>query len=448
MSVFSNISNLGSVITEKSKSLQHSVMRYPEAEVWVREATTAAKGLIPHDLMVKIAQATRSSSQCNIIMSILWKRLMDFEVYLHVWKALLLLDYLVKNGDDRVVQICSHRIMDIKSLTKFYYRNSDNEDVGVSVRERTKQLISLLDDPQRLRDERRAARENRGKFGSSVSSDTYYRQGRRRSNRSSGRTRNSASNRSRNVGRSSRSNRDSFESEERERERYRRDLRGEKEPDNAGSESEEDQWDPFGEFQKPEAPKEAPKSDPLLNFITGPVPNLGTPNPSPNPNNNPLGINPLVGNTNPYPAPAPAPAPAANLFGNPSNNPLGINTLVGNPNPAPAPAPAANLFGMVNPNSNPTTVPAMAPSNNLFGMVNPNSSPNPVPAAVSSSNTSDPFGLVKPTPANNNGGNTPSNETPSDPWANPHLFDLGSSTLGELNKKPTNTNTYNNSIFV
>lgn len=66
-------------------------------------------------------------------MNVIWKRLNDQGKYWrHVYKALLLLDYLLKNGSDQVVRETKVHLVEIQTLTQFAHIDEKNKDVGVS----------------------------------------------------------------------------------------------------------------------------------------------------------------------------------------------------------------------------------------------------------------------------------------------------------------------------
>ncbi|KAL0202638.1 hypothetical protein M9458_000656, partial [Cirrhinus mrigala] len=64
--------------------------------------------------------------------------------------ALTLLDYLAKTGSER-------NAFTIQTLRDFQYVDRDGRDQGVNVREKAKQLVALLRDEERLRQERAQA---------------------------------------------------------------------------------------------------------------------------------------------------------------------------------------------------------------------------------------------------------------------------------------------------
>jgi epsin len=81
----------------------------------------------------------------------------------HVYKSLVLLDHLIKYGNERVSQQCKENIFAIQTLKDFQYIE-DQKDQGYNVREKAKQLVALLKDDERLRNERRKAQEARQRY--------------------------------------------------------------------------------------------------------------------------------------------------------------------------------------------------------------------------------------------------------------------------------------------
>jgi epsin len=75
----------------------------------------------------------------------------------------VLLDYLIKYGNERVSQQCKENIFAIQTLKDFQYVE-DQKDQGYNVREKAKQLVALLKDDERLRNERRKAQEARERY--------------------------------------------------------------------------------------------------------------------------------------------------------------------------------------------------------------------------------------------------------------------------------------------
>lgn len=81
----------------------------------------------------------------------------------HVYKSLVLLDHLIKYGNERVSHQCKENIFAIQTLKDFQYIE-DQKDQGFNIREKAKQLVALLKDDDRLRTERRKAQEARERY--------------------------------------------------------------------------------------------------------------------------------------------------------------------------------------------------------------------------------------------------------------------------------------------
>uniref|UniRef100_A0A673KQA3 Epsin 3b n=1 Tax=Sinocyclocheilus rhinocerous TaxID=307959 RepID=A0A673KQA3_9TELE len=83
-------------------------------------------------------------------------------------QALTLLDYLAKTGSERVAQQCRENAFTIQTLRDFQYVDRDGRDQGVNVREKAKQLVALLRDEERLRQERAQALKTKERMASGV----------------------------------------------------------------------------------------------------------------------------------------------------------------------------------------------------------------------------------------------------------------------------------------
>lgn len=135
--------------------MKNIVNNYSEAEIKVREATSNDPWGPSSSLMTEIADLTYNVVAFSEIMSMVWKRLNDHgKNWRHVYKALTLLDYLIKTGSERVAQQCRENIFAIQTLKDFQYIDRDGKDQGINVREKSKQLVVLLKDEERLKTER------------------------------------------------------------------------------------------------------------------------------------------------------------------------------------------------------------------------------------------------------------------------------------------------------
>ncbi|KAM3177137.1 hypothetical protein ACTXT7_005101 [Hymenolepis weldensis] len=147
------------------RHIKNVVHNYTEAERKVREATSNDPWGPSSTLMSEIADRTYNVIAFTETMQMIWRRLNDkSKNWRHVYKALILLDYIIKTGSDKVAVQCRENIHAIETLMEgllvflrdFYYVE-DGKDVGNSVREKARSLNALLRDEERLQEERAKA---------------------------------------------------------------------------------------------------------------------------------------------------------------------------------------------------------------------------------------------------------------------------------------------------
>lgn len=81
-----------------------------------------------------------------------------------VFKGLCLLEHLVKNGSERCVDDARNHSNLLKKLFQFNYYEG-TVDRGLGVREKGKQIVEILGDDERIREERQKAKQLRDRFG-------------------------------------------------------------------------------------------------------------------------------------------------------------------------------------------------------------------------------------------------------------------------------------------
>lgn len=146
------------------RTIKNVVKNYTDAQVKVREATSNDPWGPSSTLMTEIADLTYNVVAFTEIMQMLWKRLNDHgKNWRHVYKSLVVLDYIIKTGSEKVAQQCKENIFAIQTLKDFQY-TEDNKDQGMNVREKAKQLVALLKDDERLRNERAKALKAKERF--------------------------------------------------------------------------------------------------------------------------------------------------------------------------------------------------------------------------------------------------------------------------------------------
>ena len=146
------------------RQVKNMVKNYSESEVKVREATSNDPWGPSSTLMSEISDMTYNIVALGEIMRMIWKRLNDHgKNWRHVYKSLVLLDYLIKNGNDKVAQQCKEHIVAIQTLKDFQF-TEEQKDQGANVREKAKQLVNLLRDDERLKEERAKAFRARERY--------------------------------------------------------------------------------------------------------------------------------------------------------------------------------------------------------------------------------------------------------------------------------------------
>ncbi|XP_047215710.1 epsin-3-like isoform X1 [Girardinichthys multiradiatus] len=148
------------------RQMKNMVNNYTESEIKVREATSNDPWGPSTSLMSEIADLTYNVVAFTEVMGIILKRLNDHgKNWRHVYKALTLLDYLVKMGSERVAKSCRDNIFTIQTLKDFQYVDRDGHDHGIHVREKAKQLVALLKDDTKLKSERNQVQKTKSRVG-------------------------------------------------------------------------------------------------------------------------------------------------------------------------------------------------------------------------------------------------------------------------------------------
>lgn len=79
-------------------------------------------------------------------------------------QSLLLLNYLVRNGSERVVTSSREHIYDLRSLENYTFIDENGKDQGINVRHKVRDLIDFIQDDEKLREERKKAKKNKDKY--------------------------------------------------------------------------------------------------------------------------------------------------------------------------------------------------------------------------------------------------------------------------------------------
>ncbi|XP_044272084.1 uncharacterized protein LOC123015998 isoform X1 [Tribolium madens] len=153
-------------VRELADKVTNVVMNYTEIEAKVREATNDEPWGPTGQIMQELAHSTFTYEHFPEVMSMLWKRMFqdNKQHWRRIYKSLLVLNYLVKNGSERVVTSAREHIYDLRSLENFSFIDDLGKDQGVNIRHKVKELIDFIQDDDRLREERKKAKKNKDKY--------------------------------------------------------------------------------------------------------------------------------------------------------------------------------------------------------------------------------------------------------------------------------------------
>ncbi|XP_014253268.1 telomere length regulation protein TEL2 homolog isoform X2 [Cimex lectularius] len=153
-------------VRELADRVTNVVMNYTEVEAKVREATNDDAWGPTGALMLEIAQATFTFEHFPEVMTMLWKRMLqdNKKNWRRTYKSLLLLNYLVRNGSERVVTSSREHIYDLRGLENYVYVDEFGKDQGINIRHKVKELIDFIQDDDKLREERKKAKKNKDKY--------------------------------------------------------------------------------------------------------------------------------------------------------------------------------------------------------------------------------------------------------------------------------------------
>ncbi|KAF5274007.1 hypothetical protein FQA39_LY01122 [Lamprigera yunnana] len=153
-------------VREIADKVTNVVMNYTEIEAKVREATNDEAWGPTGQLMQELAHATFTYEHFPEVMSMLWKRMLqdNKQHWRRTYKSLLLLNYLIRNGSERVVTSSREHIYDLRSLENYSFIDEIGKDQGINIRHKVRELIDFIQDDDKLREERKKAKKNKDKY--------------------------------------------------------------------------------------------------------------------------------------------------------------------------------------------------------------------------------------------------------------------------------------------
>ncbi|XP_043723882.1 clathrin interactor EPSIN 2 isoform X2 [Telopea speciosissima] len=169
---------LGQTVRDLKREVNKKVLKIPGIEQKVLDATSNEPWGPHGSHLADIAQATRNYHEYQMIMAVIWKRINDTgKNWRHVYKSLIILEYLVAHGSERVIDEIREHAYQISTLADFQYIDSSGRDQGNNVRKKSQSLVTLVNDKERIEEARQKAAANRDKFRGTSSAGGMYKPG-------------------------------------------------------------------------------------------------------------------------------------------------------------------------------------------------------------------------------------------------------------------------------
>ncbi|PIC14466.1 hypothetical protein B9Z55_026772 [Caenorhabditis nigoni] len=137
------------------RQVKNVALKYSEAQVKVRNATSNSPGGPSAYQMEEIAILTQNPVCYMEIMAIIWQRLNDSgKNWRHVDKSLTLLEYLIRRGHSQVIEMSRQNLYMIETLKDFEYEEN-RLDRGFDIRQKALNIASVLTDLENLKKKNR-----------------------------------------------------------------------------------------------------------------------------------------------------------------------------------------------------------------------------------------------------------------------------------------------------
>ncbi|VAI62643.1 unnamed protein product [Triticum turgidum subsp. durum] len=163
-------------VRDLKRGVNKKVLKVPGTEQKILDATSNEPWGPHGSLLAEIAQATHNYHEYQMIMNIVWKRVSDTgKNWRHVYKGLIVLDYLVAHGTERVIDDIREHSYQISALADFQYIDSSGRDQGSNVRRKSQSLVSLVNDKERILEVRQKALATRDKYRSTFATSGPHR---------------------------------------------------------------------------------------------------------------------------------------------------------------------------------------------------------------------------------------------------------------------------------
>ncbi|XP_047964627.1 clathrin interactor EPSIN 1-like [Salvia hispanica] len=165
-------------VREIKREVNLKVLKVPEMEQKVLDATDDEPWGPHGTVLAEIAQATKKFTECQMVMNVLWTRLTETgKNWRLVYKSLTVIEYLVGHGSERAVDDIIEHTFKISSLASFEYVEPSGKDVGINVRKKAETIVALLNNKDKMQEVRNKAAANRDKYVGLSSSGITFKSG-------------------------------------------------------------------------------------------------------------------------------------------------------------------------------------------------------------------------------------------------------------------------------
>lgn len=165
-------------VREIKREVNLKVLKVPEIEQKVLDATDDEPWGPHGTVLAEIAQATKKFTECQMVMNVLWTRLTETgKNWRFVYKSLTVIEYLVGHGSERAVDDIIEHTFKISSLASFEYVEPSGKDYGINVRKKAETIVALLNNKEKMQEVRNKAAVNRDKYVGLSSSGITYKSG-------------------------------------------------------------------------------------------------------------------------------------------------------------------------------------------------------------------------------------------------------------------------------
>jgi hypothetical protein len=155
----STFSNVFDQVSRKIKALNQTPL-----EKEVSDATSNDNWGVANSTLIQLARQTNDFNNYTVIMKEVWEGLSEKkEKWRRIYKSLVLLEYCVKYGAERVCNEARSESYKLRPLFDFKHMEEGREK-GPGIREKSKYISDLLSDAESLKRERSKALDGKDKY--------------------------------------------------------------------------------------------------------------------------------------------------------------------------------------------------------------------------------------------------------------------------------------------